>query len=167
MLQIRGLLPGKQIWFTVSLIKFLFLTWTDTPQRILTIDNLIKRINDVSWCCMSQWTTLCCEWLRGLLGLLSFMFGVAWILQQPRVLSAAIGHLAAIVFAKSRKLISCFFGSYGWSGIVWLLRGFRVLSKNLQCVWKFGERGEGMVRGGGGELRGMVTHFSLFGCSKN
>ena len=48
MLQIRGLLPGKQIWFTVSLIKFLFLIWTATPQRILTIDNLIKRINDVS-----------------------------------------------------------------------------------------------------------------------
>jgi hypothetical protein len=37
--------------------------------------------------------------------------------------------------------------------------------RSLEKEEKRGRRGEGEERGG--ELRGMVTPFSLFGCSKN
>ena len=82
------------------------------------------------------------------------MFGVAWILQQPRVLSAAIGHLAAIVFAKSRKLISCFFFWCLW--LEWNSLTFEGVSCFIQeltvCleVWRKRRRegGEGKERRG-------------------
>lgn len=48
-----GVFPWKNIWAVRSPSKIAFFVWTTALNRILTIDNLIRRRHVlVNWCCM-------------------------------------------------------------------------------------------------------------------
>ena len=126
------IVPWKSIWKTKAPTHVAFFVWTAAMERILTIDNLRRRVLVMDWCCTCKRTSesiahllLCCPVASDLWSFIFSIFGVQWVMPSGVMALLACWRNG---LGQSRNIeiggqhLTVYYGAYGGREIVDVLR---------------------------------------------